>query len=260
MNGRALRRAASTSATRVIAAPPGLIVIGGFYVMATSVLSGLWSSAAEAGNGTIAGYSGVALVWYIATAEASVIPIPIRLIDDIGDDIGTGRIGSELHRPISMLWLRLASVCGETVPRMLVCVSLGLVIASLFGGRPPDASALLLAGPALVLALALNLVGQHVFAGAAFWVRDAKGAWFLYQKFVFVVGGMLLPIEIFPSWLEAAARFLPFMAMAYVPARLASGHFEPQLLLLQLFWLVVLSIAATRLFAAGERRFVEVGG
>jgi ABC-2 type transport system permease protein len=111
-----------------------------------------------------------------------------------------------------------------------------------------------------VLAIMCNLVAQHTFAAAAFWVRDARSAWFLYQKLVFILGGMLLPLEVLPDGLEAIAKALPFMAMAYAPARLASGHVEPQLLLVQLGWLVALCIAASAVFAAGERRLQTVGG
>jgi ABC-type uncharacterized transport system permease subunit len=53
---------------------------------------------------------------------------------------------------------------------------------------------------------------------------------------------------------------LPFMAMAYAPARLVSGHFEPWLLLVQLAWLAALSLAATAVFRSGERRLQVVGG
>ena len=56
------------------------------------------------------------------------------------------------------------------------------------------------------------------------------------------------------------ARVLPFAAMAYAPARLASGHVEPELLALQAGWLVVLLGCAVGVFAAGERRLEVVGG
>jgi hypothetical protein len=45
-----------------------------------------------------------------------------------------------------------------------------------------------------------------------------------------------------------------------VPGRLASGHAEPELLLVQLGWVAVLAAAAVAAFAAGERRLQAVGG
>ncbi len=49
-------------------------------------------------------------------------------------------------------------------------------------------------------------------------------------------------------------------AMAYVPARLAAGHWEPLLLVVQLFWIGALAVLATAAFGAGERRLQVVGG
>ncbi len=255
-----LGRTLQTAAARSSASPAALAVNGVFYLMVTTVLGGLWSTAADASGGQIAGYSAGALVWYIYTSEASTIPIPIRLIEQTGADIGSGRVVVELLRPRSMLWLRVIGETGAMLPRLGVCAVLGIAGATVLGGAPPSATALLLAAPALIMALILNVVAQHLFAGAAFWVRDAKSGWFLYQKLVFVLGGMLLPLEVLPDSMEVVAKSLPFMAMSYVPARLASGHVEPELLLIQLFWLVVLSLAATWVFAAGQRRMVEVGG
>ena len=137
---------------------------------------------------------------------------------------------------------------------------MGIVLATVTAGGPPHWGALALALPSIVLALAANVVAQHAFAASAFWLRNAGTAWYLYQKLVFVLGGMLIPLEVFPSALEAVTRVLPFRAMAYAPARLASGHLEPMLILEQVGWLAVIALLTTVVFAAGERRLQVVGG
>ncbi len=264
MSGRsgnltAYRRAVETEAERELASPAGLVVAGTFYLMVTSVLAGLWATAASANGGEIVGYSATALAWYIATAEAATVSLPLRLIEEVGDDIATGRVTSELLRPVGVLPMRLALRIGAFLPRLAVCVVVGVVFAWTVGGSPPDGLALALAAPSLLLAVLISVVAQHAFAGVSFWIADAKGAWFLWSKLVFVLGGMLLPLEVLPDAVANVARMLPFMAMAYAPARLASGHVEPWLLLVQLFWLVVATWIALRVFAAGERRLVEEG-
>lgn len=256
---RVLRRAVGVAAQRVISQPAGLVVAGIFYLMVTSVLSGVWRVAADVNGGSIVGYSTTALVWYIATSEAATIALPQRLIEDVGTDISSGSFTTEMLRPTSPVLMRLATEVGQMLPRLAVCVGAGVVFASVIGGAPIHTGALLLALPSLLLAVTLNLAAQHAFAGSAFWVEEAASAWFLYQKLVFVLGGMLLPLEVLPSSLELVARILPFSAMAYAPARLASGNFEPELLLIQGAWLVVAVGVASRVFTAGERRLLEVG-
>lgn len=258
MTGRALRRTVGVSASRLAADPGALVFTGGFYLMVTAVLSVLWSTAADGRD--IAGYSAIALVWYVTASEAATIPLDYRLIEETGDDIGTGAIATELLRPSSVVGIRIALAVGQMLPKLVVCVALGLGFSTVVHGAPPSWPALALAAPSLLLALGLNIVGQHAFAAVAFWVDDAKSGWFLYQKVVFVLGGMLLPLEVLPAGIGDVARFLPPASMAYVPARLASGHVEPWLLGLQVAWLVVAVAVTVRLFAAGERRLQVVGG
>ena len=249
------------SAARRVSRDHGqLFFAAGFYTIVASVLAALWRAAAEVNGGNVAGYSGLQLTWYVMASEAVTIALNVRLIEVIGDDIASGAVAAELLRPAPVLGVRVCTEFGRCLPRLTVCVAIGAVLASATAGAPYDPSALALAIPALVLAVTCNLVAQHAFAGIAFWLRDARSMWFLYHKLVFVLGGMLLPLQVMPSWLHTIASWLPFAAMAYVPARLASGHFEPQLLLVQVGWLAVLWWAARAVFTAGERRLQVVGG
>jgi ABC-2 type transport system permease protein len=200
------------------------------------------------------------MLWYLVASEASDIAINPRLIEYVGNDIGTGTVAVEMLRPISVVGLRIATSLGESLVRFICALALGVLFASFTVGLPPSAPAALLALVAAVLGIATNLAAEYCFAAIAFWVNDSKAAWFLYQKLVFLVGGMLLPLELFPALLARIAKFLPFWTMSYVPARLLSGHFEPWLLLPQLLWLVVLMYLATVVFGLGQRRLEVVGG
>jgi ABC-2 type transport system permease protein len=257
---RKLTTAARTAAQSVVAERGGIGVAIGFYVIVVSVLSGLWRVAANANGGHLAGYSAVAITWYIATTECAVVSLNIRMIDDIGRDIGSGAVAVELLRPASVVAVRVATEVGRALPRLTALAATAVVVASLEGGAPPRPLTLLLAYPSLVLAIAINICAQHTFAAAAFWLRDAGSTWLLYQKLVFILGGMLIPLEALPGWLHGAADALPWRAMAYVPARLASGHLEPVLLLEQVGWLVAMGAVAAAVFSAGQRRLQVVGG
>jgi ABC-2 type transport system permease protein len=251
---------ADTAVRRVVAERGGVIVAVGFYLIVVAVLAGLWRVAAGANDGAIAGYSALALTWYIATSEAATVSLNISMINDIGTDIGSGAVAVELLRPTSVLGVRVAAEVGRALPRLAVLAVAGAVLASVVVGGPPSWPALALAVPSLVLAITCNIVAQHAFAASAFWLRNAGSAWYLYQKLVFVLGGMLIPLEALPHWLRSITSFLPFRAMSYAPARLASGHVEPWLLAQQMGWLVVLAVIAAAVFRAGERRLEVVGG
>jgi ABC-2 type transport system permease protein len=260
VNARAIGVVGMTAVRRVLAQRGGLGVSIGFYVIVVSVLTGLWRAAAEAHGGTIAGYTGVQLTWYIAATEAATVALNIRMIDDIGTDIGSGAVASELLRPASVLGVRMTTEIGRTLPRLACLAVVGAVLASVLGGAPPSLLGMGLAAISLALATTCNLLAQHAFAGAAFWLRNAGATWFLYQKLVFLLGGMLIPLEALPSSMQGISLALPFQAMAYTPGRLASGHVEPLLLLVQVVWVGVLWLTASAVFRAGERRLEVVGG
>ncbi|HEX2295597.1 MAG TPA: ABC-2 family transporter protein [Actinomycetota bacterium] len=244
---------------RLVASPGEMVARACFYGVIIGVLSSLWRAAAEANGGAIVGYSAAAITWYIAFSEAAVNGTKFRLIEQIGTEIGTGAFAVEMLRPVRAVSFRIAGELGDGVVRLSAMVGAGVVLATLIAGPPPHAGAFALALPSAFLAIACNVAAQHAFAALAFWQHEAKGAWFLYQKLVFVLGGMLLPLQIFPSWLESAAWAAPFWTMSYAPARLAAGFAEPLLLLGQLGWLLVLTAGAVAAFAAGERRMQAVG-
>lgn len=249
-----------TSMRQTFAQRGGLIVAGGFYLLVTAVLAGIWRIAALSHDNNIAGYSAVAITWYISMSEAVTIPLKMRMIADLGDDISSGAVATELLRPVSVVGVRITTEIGRSIPKLLLCLGLGGALAAFTGGAPESWSALAIAVPSALLAIACNIFAQHAFAAAAFWLRDAGSAWFLYQKLVFILGGMLIPLQAMPGWLQSVTRLLPFRSMAYAPARLASGHFEPLLLVEQLVWCGALAALASFVFASGERRLQVVGG
>jgi len=256
---RRLAVPADVSGRRLLASRDGLVVSVLFYLIVSAVLSALWRAAAGE-HGDVAGYSAAALTWYVVTAEAATCAINVRLIEQVGDDITSGAVAVEMLRPLPVVSVRLAAELGRCTARLAVLLLPGATYAWLVVGAPPSTAGALLALPALVLAVAANLCLQYALAGSAFWLRDTRATWFLYQKLVFLLGGMLLPLQVLPGVLRDVAMGLPFLAMAYAPARLAAGHVEPWLLLVQAGWLVVLVVGAAAVFAAGQRRLQVVGG
>jgi ABC-2 type transport system permease protein len=252
--------AAITSVRRSLADRGGLVFTIAFHVLVTATLSGVWRAAVGARGGEIAGYSAIAITWYLAATEAVTVSMNSRLIADIGADITSGTVAVELLRPASVLVQRVAIEIGRVLPRVAVCAVSLVVVARVAGGPPPRAATLLLLPISLVLAVSLNVITQHAFASNAFWLRETGATWFLYQKLVFMLGGMLLPLQVLPEWLGRAAWLTPFPAMAYAPGRLAAGHFDWWLLAAQIGWIAVMWCVATWLFARGEARLQVVGG
>lgn len=235
----------------------GLFFTTAFYTIILFCWGAIWWAATDGGKRLVSGYSYQNMVWYIAATEAAVVVVSARRIEQIGDDIVAGDLEIEMLRPISVVGLRLARELGESLARLLFVAPVGILLCVLYTGGVPNAAALALTAPAAVLAVACNVASIHAFASMSFWFRDARAAWFLFQKFVFLPGGMLLPLQMLPHAVAVVAWFLPFWAMAYAPGRLAAGFFEPALMLGQIVWCAALVASAVWLFAKGQRRIQQ---
>jgi len=60
-----------------------------------------------------------------------------------------------------------------------------------------------------------------IFLGLlTFWFEDASATYWIYQKFVFIAGGMLVPLDVLPDWLYPYIMHLPFSFATYLPTKL----------------------------------------
>ncbi len=80
----------------------------------------------------------------------------------------------------------------------------------LTGSGPPSVTTLLAALPLGVVAASLLLTGHLMIDLSAFWLQDAMPAYLVWQKLAFVCGGLFVPLEVYPEWLQRASAFTPF--------------------------------------------------
>lgn len=111
--------------------------------------------------------------------------------------------------------------------------------------------------------MAINFILILVMGLSAFWLEDSASISWIYQKIVFIIGGMLLPLEFYPSWLENLSKSLPTSYLMYYPAKLFV-HFDFTLffkiIIGQIAWIVILSIIAFIIYKKGVREVNINGG
>jgi ABC-2 type transport system permease protein len=198
-----------------------------FYAIILLIYSRLWqavlggSAAASRGDPAL-GQAPGSYVWYLAATEWIMLSQPsIHL--DIESDVRNGDVAYELSRPLSYVGAKLAAGLGEMALRWLVLGASGLLFARLLSGGWPSAAglgSLLLVGP---LASLVMLVAHAAIGLSAFWMHDTMPAYLIWQKLAFVLGGLMLPIGIYPDWLRAIAEHAPFAALLYGPGQLLSS-------------------------------------
>jgi ABC-2 type transport system permease protein len=241
-----------------------LLVRSVFMVVVLIVFVNLWAAAyAATGQASIEGYSLSDIVWYMVITESIIISKP-NVAVVIDGEVRAGDVAYRLSRPYSYPLYHLASYLGEAVVRLPVSIVAGTIVAWIAVGPPPVSIQSVVA---LVVSMgcALTLQGIiEVLVGlCAFWVEDTMPILWIWNKFALTLGGVLLPLELFPDWLAAIARALPFAAVAYAPGRLFVGFdwsIAASVILTQAVWIGLCWLTVALLFGRATRRVVAHGG
>jgi ABC-2 type transport system permease protein len=230
-----------------------------FLAVLLVIFSQLWKHVPLSGSGA----TPTSLVWYLAITEWVLLSVPPIHVD-MERDVRTGEIAYLLPRPVSYVGFRVAEAIGAMATRLVLLGVVAAGIAYLLGGGLPEHPASLLGAAVLgVLAATLGVVTQAAIGATAVWVVDVSPVYWIWQKAAFVLGGLVLPLHLYPGWLQSIARWTPFSAFLNGPARTVFRSDAADVLAtggLLVFWLVLAALSAVWLHRRGLRVLDVNGG
>jgi ABC-2 type transport system permease protein len=215
-----------------------------------------------AGTDEINGLTLHSTLWYLMLAETIELSRP-RLGNTISEAVKDGSIAYILSKPYDFLLYQFSATMGETIFRAGMNALLGGAMVWLLVGAPPDTLGVLVVLPALLGAWTLNFCISALIGLSAFWVEDISAFVWIYQKLAFVLGGLLIPLDFYPGWLQSIARSLPFAAMTYGPARLFVDPVPEMFfstLLMQVVWITVFAGALAFVYRKSVTALTVNGG
>jgi ABC-2 type transport system permease protein len=233
-----------------------------FFVIVLFIFASLWR-VVFADHGAVAGLTIVQTLWYLTFTETIEL-CKSRVHLQVQDEVKDGSIAYRLVRPCSYVLYCTAQAMGESTVKIMPILAVGFVTASvLVGPLPGYLGALPFALVLIAGGLLLNTLWLLAFGLLAFWVEEVAPFYWIYQKLVFVLGGMFFPIDFFPAWLRGVAEHLPFAYSAYWPAVVAV-RFDSLVFLRavagQAAWIAVLLAATLALFGLVRRKVHAHGG
>jgi ABC-2 type transport system permease protein len=193
-----------------------------FYFLILLIFTRLWE--AVLGSGTAAAGVGAqqdaaSYVWYLAVTEWIMLSQPTLHLD-IEADVRNGDVAYHLARPMSYAGAKLAEAFGEMAVRWVVLGASGVLFARLLSGQWPSAAGLGLAGLVGCLASVVLLLSYAAIGLSAFWIHDCTSVYLIWQKLCFALGGLMVPLSIYPDWLRQLALCSPCAALLYGPGQL----------------------------------------
>ena len=235
-----------------------------FLVLLIYVFVQLWQTTyGVLGVPTIGGYSIAMMIWYFAFAEALTLSAP-RLANRIDQEVKSGDLAYRLNKPYSYILYLAADYTGERLVRFALNLPIAVALCLIFVGPIPLSTGGLAATGLLVAGgWAIDFLATCILGLLSFWVEDTFAFIFIYARLGLLLGGTLLPLNVFPDWARAIAEALPFGYIIYGPARSLvqfDGAFWGDMLLKQALTLLVMAALVGLVFRAGTRRVNITGG
>lgn len=231
-----------------------------FYAVILFVLSRLWEAVFEsAGDTDLQSHQ---VVWYLAITEWIVLSAP-PIHTDVEDEVRRGDLVYRLARPVAYPLARLAEGTGDLLVRMGTMAVAGFGLACLLTGQLPTEPRLMLwLIPLGLLAGLLTLLMFFIIGLTSFWLHDCRPIYWIWQKCGFILGGLLVPLSLYPPWLRSLAIDSPFAAIIYGPGSIALGLSSAgalEVLLRLAGWIVITALLLHLTFRRSLAR-LEIGG
>jgi ABC-2 type transport system permease protein len=203
------------------------------------------------------------MLWYLAITESIILSTP-DVSQKVDEDVRKGTLSIHLIKPLSYPLYFLSMTFGERIVRFTMNMCVGACVVYFFVG-PIGLSlkGILLFSLAIPLAFILDFLTYFTIGLAAFWLEDTRGLRIIYSRIVMVLGGMLIPIELFPDFVQPIIKVLPFSQIVYGPAKLfvnPSSQFLFTLLLQQFIWVCLLTLFMQYIYKLALERVHANGG
>lgn len=211
---------------------------------------------------------------YVWLGQAFLTLLPWSVDPDVARMVRTGDVAYERLRPLDTyaFWYaravarRVATPLLRAVPMLLTAgVVLPLLGMSEWALSPPaGVQAALLFGASMVLVVALSSAVATLMGVLTVAALSERGVNMLVGPLVIVLSGSLIPLPLFPDWLQPALRLQPFAGLLDVPLRIYAGHLvAPDALAglaRQAVWVIVLVALGRLLMVRVMARLQAQGG
>lgn len=217
-------------------------------------------------RGTIGGFDATDAVTFTFVAQGMLMVVGMFGGNvELAERIRTGDVIVDLQRPYSQQGWWAGVVYGKAayyaIFRGIPPFIAGAVVFDLRLPEARDAAAFVLS---VVLAVGVAFGWGYLLQLCAFWLLDVRGPNQLGWLAAHFLSGGYLPIVLFPGWLEATARALPFASMLELPIEVWLGKHDGAELAgvyaLQVAWFGALWIAGRAVLARAVRKVVIQGG
>jgi ABC-2 type transport system permease protein len=242
-----------------LAALGGLVANLTFGLLKASVLF----ATVRAAGGELHGYDIAAMSTYVWLSQGLLGSVNLTGRTDLALRVKDGQVAVDFLRPVDLQAATVATEAGGSLfallPRGLPSVLLGALVTGL--QLPSSPVYYLLGMLSLLLGIVISAATVYLVAVAGFWLVETRGLQIFYMLAAGFLGGLYLPITLFPPWLRILAEATPFPSIMMYPIDVLSGlSGSAPLVGVQLAWLAGVAVTGQLLTRSGRRRLEVQGG
>ncbi|WIV11781.1 ABC-2 family transporter protein [Proteiniborus sp. MB09-C3] len=235
-----------------------------FFLFIIYIYMMLWTNIYGSKGGNVAGLTLNQMIWYLVVTEIVTLSRS-NIFMEATQDVKNGNIAYMLNKPYNYILYCFSNSLGEMGIKLLNNTIMGFIIGILCVGPLKNFSLIHL--PFIIISILIGIFINffiHISLSlTSFWLEENSAFFWIYNKLVFTLGGMLMPLELFPKWLRSIAINLPFAYVTYAPAKLAVNFSYSGFIYTIAFQLVYLGfffILSMIIFRKGARALNVNGG
>src|SRR6516165_1775049 len=222
-----------------LAALGGLVANLTFGLLKVAVLF----ATVRAAGGQLHGYDTASMSTYVWLSQGLLGSVNLNGRTDLALRVKDGQVAVDFLRPVDLLAATLATEAGGSLfallPRGLPSVLIGAVTVGV--ALPASPVFYLLGAVSVLLCIVISAATVYLIAVAGFWLVETRGLQLFYLLASGFLGGLYVPIALFPQWLRILATATPFPSILMYPIDVLSGFGgagrATELVLVQLAWL-----------------------
>jgi ABC-2 type transport system permease protein len=245
-----------------LAALGGLVANLTFGLLKVAILF----ATVRAAGGELHGYDTASMSTYVWLSQGLLGSVNLTGRTDLALRVKDGQVAVDFLRPVDLQAATIATEAGGSlwalIPRGLPSVLLGAATVGM--QLPTSPVSYLLGAASLLLGIVISAATVYLIAVAGFWLVETRGLQILYMLGSGFLGGLYVPIALFPHWLRIVAAATPFPSIMMYPVDVLSGiggaGRAAELVLAQLGWLAGVAAVGQLLTRAGRRRLEVQGG
>jgi ABC-2 type transport system permease protein len=192
-----------------------------FLITILYVFMRLWAVVYEGAEADrLGGLTQAQMLWYIVATEAMLMSMP-RLWYEVDQDVRTGTLAVQLIRPLSYAATHFGRSMGERVVRFGMTLTTGAIVATFFAGPIQfSLTGVLMFLLVVPMAFIIDFFGALLVGLCAFWLEGTQGIALIYSRLMMLLGGLMVPLEIYPDAVQPWLKALPFAAILHAPGRM----------------------------------------